>query len=117
MLCFEPQNKLHYLLNIKATYGGDLIILPSDTQSGYWNVPTWIDKHFSGLSASEAVFRAGMICWTTMKSLFADSGYGKILVAIGDHELGDNYWAPNNSKTDSVSQFRKIFYRLSVQGL
>ena len=44
-----------------------------------------------------------------MKSLFADSGYDKILVAIGDHELGDNYWAPNDSKTLSVPEFRKSF--------
>jgi len=109
-----PDSKLYkeqgsLLSNIHDNYGGDLIILPGDTQSGNWNVPSWIDKHFPGLSAPEAVYRAGMNCWTTVKSLFADSGYGKILVAIGDHELGDNYWAPNDSKTRSVPQFRKSF--------
>jgi len=45
-----------------------------------------------------------------MKSLFADSSsYDRILVAIGDHELGDNYRAPNDSKTLSFPQFRKAF--------
>jgi len=73
--------------------------------------PPWIDKHFPGLSTPEAVYRAGMNCWTTLRSLFSESGYryDKILVAIGDHELDDNYWAPNGSKTLSVPQFRNSF--------
>ena len=97
------------LSNIKNTYGGDLIILPGDTQSGKWNVPAWINKHFPGLSAEEAVYKAGMNCYSTMKKVFAKSGYDKILVAIGDHELGDNYWAPNDSKTRTVPEFRRSF--------
>jgi uncharacterized protein YneR len=97
------------LSKIHDNYGGDLIILPGDTQQGNWNVQSWIDKHFPGLSAKEAVYQAGVNCYSTMRKLFADSGYGKILVAIGDHELGDNYWAPNDSKTLSIPDFRKSF--------
>ena len=105
------------LSNIKNTYGGDLIILPGDTQSGKWNVPAWINKHFPGLSAEEAVYKAGMNCYSTMKKVFAKSGYDKILVAIGDHELGDNYWAPNDSKTLSVPEFRRYLPTLCTRTL
>jgi hypothetical protein len=97
--------------NIHEKYGGDLIILPGDTQSGNWNTNEWINKHYPGLSVQEAVYKAGTNCWTTMKSLFSDAGYDKILVAIGDHEIGDNYWAPNDSKTLSLPQFRESFKR------
>lgn len=97
--------------NIHETYGGDLIILPGDTQSGNWNTNEWRNKFYPNLSIQEAVYKAGMNCWTTMKSLFADAGYDKILVAVGDHEIGDNYWAPNDSKTLSLPQFRESFKR------
>ena len=54
-----------------------------EIQSGNWNVPTWINKHFPGLTAREAVCRGGMNYWTTTKSLFAQhSGYAKVLVVI-----------------------------------
>ena len=104
---YKDQTSL--LSNIHDNYGGDLVILPGDTQQGNWNVHSWIEKNFPGLSAKEAVYKGGMNCYSTVKSLFADSGYDKILVAIGDHELGDNYWAPNDSKTRSIPEFRKSF--------
>ena len=47
------------LSNMHDNYGGDQVILPGDTQQGNWNVPSWINKRFPGISAPKAVYRAG----------------------------------------------------------
>ena len=100
---------LEVLSHINSTYGGDLFLSPGDMETGNWNTQEWIDKHYPGHTPQEAVLYAGSNCYTTARTLFAEAGYDKILVAVGDHELGDNYWAPRNSKTTSLHQFRQYF--------
>jgi len=102
-------HNLEVLSHINFTYGGDLFLLPGDMETGNWNTQEWIDKHYPGHTPQEAVLYAGSNCYTTARTLFAEAGYDKILVAVGDHELGDNYWAPRNSKTTSLPQFRQSF--------
>lgn len=77
------------LAHIRDLYGGDLIIMPGDTNDGRWYRQDWVDQHFPGLSPQEAVYKAGINCYGTIRRLFSDSGYDKILVSIGDHELGE----------------------------
>lgn len=38
--------------------------------------------------------------------LFNKAGYSKVLMAVGDHELGDDGWAPNSDKTKSITEYR-----------
>ena len=79
------------LVNIRELYGGDLILLPGDTNEGSWHRPDWINKFMPGLTREEAVYTAGINCYSTIRNLFQASGYEKILVAVGDHELGEFY--------------------------
>jgi hypothetical protein len=79
------------LVNIRELYGGDLILLPGDTNEGRWHRRDWIDRVMPGLSREEAVYTAGINCYSTIRNLFQASGYEKILVAVGDHELGEFY--------------------------
>lgn len=77
------------LENIYDLYGGDLIVMPGDTNDGRWYRPEWINKYFPGHSTQDAVYKAGINCYGTIKNLFSSAGYEKILVAVGDHELGE----------------------------
>lgn len=76
------------LLNIREEFGGDLIVMPGDTNSGNWNIQSWVDNNFPGHSIQDAVYKAGINCYSTVRNLFTEAGYEKILISIGDHELG-----------------------------
>ena len=77
------------LEHIRDLYGGDLVLIPGDTNTGEWYRQEWVDKHFPGYSIQDAVYQAGINCYSTIKNLFSSSGYNKVLAAIGDHELGE----------------------------
>jgi len=94
---------------IHDKYGGDLVLLPGDTQNGKWTEDNFIEKINSELSPQEAVLLAGRNCYGTMKKLFAQAGYEKILVAVGDHELGGNSWKKNSQKVLSLPSYRQSF--------
>lgn len=76
------------LEHIRDLYGGDLIMIPGDTNSGRWHRQEWVNEHFPGDSIQDAVYNAGINCYGTIKNLFSSAGYEKLLVSIGDHELG-----------------------------
>jgi len=99
------------LEHIRNLYGGDLVLIPGDTNGGRWFRQEWVNKHFPGYSIQAAVYKAGINCYGTLKKLYSSAGYKKLLVSIGDHELGDNYWGPHgaDAKTDSLTQFRASF--------
>ena len=103
-------------VNIRELYGGDLILLPGDTNEGRWHRPDWINKLIPGLTREEAVYTAGInYCYSTIRNLFqASSGYEKILVAVGDHELGEFY--SSKKKGNSYILIEGLIYRSSVHG-
>ena len=103
------KKQLVTLTGIHDKFGGDLVILPGDTNDGKWFRTEWINKFFPGLPPKEAVWKGGINCYSTIKSLFAESGYETFFLAIGDHELGDNYWGPKSDKTDSLPEYRQSF--------
>ena len=74
------------LQDIHNQYGGELIIIPGDLNGGKWSRQKWIDKFSPNTSPQEAVFKAGTNCYKTVKNLFSQSGYDKILVGIGDRK-------------------------------
>lgn len=97
------------LSHIKATYGGELIMLPGDSNTGHWYTPDYAQKfqeHMQrSMSINEIIEMAGKNCYSTTKRLFHDIGYDNILLAMGDHELGGNPWKPG-PKLEGLSVFR-----------
>lgn len=73
---------------INEQYGGELAFAPGDSNGGKWFMKSYIDDNFPGKTPQEAVYEAGMNCYTTMRELFDEAGYDKFLMAVGDHELG-----------------------------
>lgn len=58
------------LVNIRELYGGDLILLPGDTNEGRWHRLVWINKFMSGLTTrEEVVYTAGINCIVLSESI------------------------------------------------
>ncbi len=86
-------NYLRVLKHIYDIYGGDLAILPGDSNVGKWQKKAFLRKlrregGLKGIGWREAIEVAGENCYSTMKRLFAEGGYNVSLMCIGDHELG-----------------------------
>ena len=85
------------------------MLLPGDSRSGKWYLQSYIDKNFPGLTPSEVVYKASINCYTTFRRLFNEAGYENVLMATGDHELGDNPWLEGTLKTSLLNDHRKGF--------
>lgn len=84
---------LEVLTHINQTYGGDLVILPGDTNNGKWYLKNFHDQlnYYLGihsLTDNEAIEIGGRNCYSTVKRLFSEAGYDKLLATVGDHEIG-----------------------------
>ena len=95
--------------HVKKTYGGDLVILPGDSNSGRWDTEEFARMFKPDLDVKERVLEAGRNCYGTMRNMFKNAGYDQILMAVGDHELGGNNWRLGSTKVDSLTQYREGF--------
>jgi hypothetical protein len=86
------KRSLNTIQHIHENYGGDFVMLPGDSNNGEWDTQEFVDKLDPSLTPQEAVLQAGKNCYGTAKQLFTEGGYDKILMAIGDHEIGGNAW-------------------------
>ncbi|GFH44387.1 hypothetical protein CTEN210_00861 [Chaetoceros tenuissimus] len=115
------QNHLSTISYVKQNYGGDLIILPGDTNNGKWDRQQFRDKldPNGGMTEQQVILQAGRNCYSTMKNLFTESGFENMLVALGDHEIGGNAWQRDSLKVNSLSLFRQGFvegFNLNANG-
>ncbi|MEW6997785.1 LamG domain-containing protein [Colwelliaceae bacterium BS250] len=94
---------------MKSNYGGDLMILPGDSNGGHWDTPKFIKKFNSKLTAEQAILQAGKLCYDGMIDTFQRGGYSNLLMAVGDHEVGDNPWPVGSDVSRYQPQFRESF--------
>ena len=78
---------------LKENYGGELVMLPGDCCRGHWDTDRFIKSFKPGLTPAEAILQAGALCYTGMVNAFKEAGYSKLLMAVGDHEVGDKHQA------------------------
>ena len=103
------QRALGTIKHIKEEFGGELVMLPGDSNSGQWDTEKFIDKINPSFTAEEAILQAGRNCFGTVKNLFNEGGYDRILMAVGDHEIGGNSWIPGSSKMENLDTYRQVF--------
>jgi len=94
---------------MKQKHGGDLIILPGDSNSGHWDTPKFIKKFNRKLTAKESILQAGKLCYAGMIDTFEQGGYSNLLMAVGDHEVGDNPWPVGSDVSKYQAEFRESF--------
>jgi hypothetical protein len=94
---------------LNKNYGGELILMPGDSNRGHWDTPQFIKSFNPGLTPAEAILQAGDLCYTGMTDAFREAGYPIILMAVGDHEVGDNPWPVGNAVSAHQAEFRQTF--------
>ena len=94
---------------LKETFGGELILMPGDSNGGHWDTAKFIKRFEPGLAPAEAILKAGKLCYSGMVDSFAKGGYSRLLMAVGDHELGDNAWPVDSAVSRCQPQFRAAF--------
>jgi hypothetical protein len=97
------------MLNEK--YGGEIILMPGDACRGHWDTPQFIKGFNPALTPAEAILQAGDHCYTGMVNAFKEAGYPTILMAVGDHEVGDNPWPVGTAVSKHQAEFRQTFAR------
>jgi hypothetical protein len=102
-----------HLKHLKDAYGGDLTLIPGDTNSGKWHTPAFAKKlGNSSITPKEAVLRASEGCYGTIRKIYEEAGFDQNpMVAIGDHELGGNGWEITSTKTAVLEHFRYGFQK------
>ncbi|TWT84057.1 Laminin G domain protein [Planctomycetes bacterium CA13] len=105
------QKEIQTIKRIKNEYGGELMTLPGDSNSGHWDTPDFIQKFSPGSKPEDVILRAGKLCYEGMIDTFAQGGYSTLLMAVGDHELGDNPWPAGSDVARCQPQFRESFAR------
>ena len=98
---------------MKQKFGGELMILPGDSNSGHWDTPKFIKKFNAKLSSKltprQAILQAGKLCYEGMIDTFEKGGYDTLLMAVGDHEVGDNPWPVGSDVSKYQAEFRESF--------
>ena len=92
---------------LKENYGGELVMLPGDSNVGHWDRKNFIKGFKPGFTPAEAIRQAGELCYTGMVGAFNEAGYSTLLMAVGDHELGDNPWRLGSAKSKHQAEFRE----------
>ncbi|QHI70954.1 hypothetical protein GT409_13120 [Tichowtungia aerotolerans] len=94
---------------LKDNYGGELMLLPGDSNTGHWDESGFIKSNFPGGTPAESILQAGKLCYEGMIDSFKKGGYSKLIMAVGDHEMGDNPWPAGSAVSRCQPQFREAF--------
>lgn len=102
------------LTTVQNTFGGELVVIAGDTQGGNWDSTSFQTNfktvaEYANYSTSEVIIEAGHFCYSGMQEAFATAGYPQMLVAIGDHEVGDNNWGVGAEVSIQQPAFREGF--------
>lgn len=106
------EQNLAALRMLKDNYGGDLILMPGDACRGHWDTPQFIRSFNPTLTPAEAILQAGDLCHTGMVDAFKEAGYSTLLMAVGDHEVGDNPWPVGTAVSKHQAEFREAFAKV-----
>jgi len=103
------EQNLASLKMLKDNYGGELIMMPGDACRGHWDTDQFIKSFNPKLTPAEAILQAGDLCYTGMVDAFNEAGYSKLLMTVGDHEVGDNPWPAGTAVSRHQAEFRQAF--------
>ena len=86
-------NDIEIIKYLKENYKGEVLMIPGDTNAGFWHTEEFQNKmnEFLGQSLEDeaVVLEGGNRCYSGLLSSFRFGGYSNVLAAIGDHELGE----------------------------
>jgi hypothetical protein len=109
----DEVNDIQVISYLKQNFGGELILASGDTNSGVW-YPHHFSKALNNMMGSklkpaEVIMEAGRRCYSGLMKSFRLGGFWNLIMAVGDHELGDNPWNEGSLKSKLVLQYRRAF--------
>lgn len=99
---------------MKERHGGELIVMPGDCNGGHWYRQKYLKKFkahpdYANYNTAQVILEASRLCYEGLWDIVHKGGYENFLMAIGDHELGDNPWKKGSDVVDHISNFRQGF--------
>ncbi len=99
---------------MKERYGGELIIMPGDCNSGHWYrgkflKPFKSNPVYADYTTEQVIIEASRLCYQGLWDIVHKGGYDNFLMAVGDHELGDNPWKKGSEVVKHIATFRQGF--------
>ncbi|WP_430814948.1 LamG-like jellyroll fold domain-containing protein [Carboxylicivirga sp. RSCT41] len=108
------QEQTEQFKRMKERHGGELIVMPGDCNGGHWYrdkfmKPFKSNPEYAQFSTEEVILEASRLCYGGLWDIVHNGGYKHFLMAVGDHELGDNPWRKGSEVSKHISTFRKGF--------
>ena len=94
---------------LRENYGGELVMLPGDSNRGHWDTKQFIQRFNPQLTPEQSILQAGELCDRGMVGAFQEAGDSRLLMAVGDHGVGDNPWPPGTAVSKHQAEFREAF--------
>ncbi|MBK3517092.1 LamG-like jellyroll fold domain-containing protein [Carboxylicivirga marina] len=99
---------------MKERHGGELIIMPGDCNGGHWYRQKYLkpfksNPEYKDFSTKQVILESSRLCYGGLWDIVHDGGYEHFLMAVGDHELGDNPWKKGSEVSKHISTFRQGF--------
>lgn len=103
--------------HIHDKHDAELFVSPGDCNTARWDSRwgTSFRKKFRSLpqyvqlSDEDVILKASDLCYSALNEIIYSSGYHEFLMAVGDHELGDNPWRQDSEAAVSIPIFRQGF--------
>ncbi len=99
---------------MKERYGGELITMPGDCNGGHWYRENYLERFrshpdYANYDTKQVILESSRLCYTGLQKIIRDGGYDNFLMAVGDHELGDNPWRKGSEVVNQLDAFRQGF--------
>jgi len=99
---------------MKEHHGGELIILPGDCNGGRWYREKYLEQFksfpdYADYNTRQVILESSRLCYQGLWDIVHDGGYDHFLMAVGDHELGDNSWQKGSEVVNHITTFRQGF--------
>lgn len=91
----------------------ELLLIDGDLAAGPWVGQKWITQFAPGGTQQEAIINVCQVAYGNLKQRFEENGFTKMLVGIGDHEIGeDSNWKPGSEVSRLLPVYRDAFQRI-----
>jgi hypothetical protein len=95
------------------SYSPELLLIAGDLASGPWVGEEWIQRFAPGGTQEQAMYEVCRIAYGNLKNRFEENGLTNILVAVGDHEIGeDSEWVPGSEVSRLLPIYRDAFQKI-----
>lgn len=107
-------DQTEFFRQMKERYGGELITMPGDCNGGHWYRENYLKQFrshpgYAGYDTKRVILESSKLCYQGMLDIVHNGGYDNFLMAVGDHELGDNPWGKGSEVAKHIATFRQGF--------